>query len=373
MKIRFEPKDFSPKFRLAASVAASRDIKPILQNVKARADKMSGIVLQATDSEVGIRIRADCDIVEEGEALLPKELFSKILDLTKEERLTLTHHKGKIVIDGEVKEHYKLDTQPPDEFPYVDEFGETAYHKLPVKVLQELIRRTVYATDNENYKYALGGVSFEMDGQNISTVATDGRRLAWQESVGACINDHKVEVAIAPTRTLQLLNRALGEKSIGEEMDVKMAITKDMVWFQCRDITLFSRLIEGRFPKWRNIIPKTDKDMPTIIKSGELLTAVLQAQVTSTDHDPGISLTFEKGRLTLQGEGKEKGQSKTEIPIVSGAIEKKVKVDPKFLTDFLRVLDADKNVSFYLPPDNDPIKITADDGGYVYVVMPLSS
>jgi DNA polymerase-3 subunit beta len=146
-----------------------------------------------------------------------------------------------------------------------------------------------------------------------------------------------------------------------------------MVWFQCRDITLFSRLIEGRFPKWRNIIPKTDEDTPTIIKSGELLTAVLQAQVTSTDFDPGINLTFEKGRLTLRGEGKEKGQSKTEIPNVFCEKEKTIKLDPKFLTDFLRVLDADKNVSVYLPPDDDPIKITADDGGYVYVVMPMSS
>jgi DNA polymerase-3 subunit beta len=372
MKIRFEPKDFSPKFRLAATVASGRDVKPILQNVKARADKKSGLVLQATDIEVGVRIRADCEVVTEGEALLPKELLSKILDLTKEERLTLTHHEGKIIIDGEVKERYTLDTQSPKEFPDIEEFGENTYHEIPAKVLQEIIRRTIFATDTENIKYALGGVGFEMEGQNISIVATDGRRLAWQESFGDCINNHKVEVAITPTRTLQLLNRALSDKSIGDDMDVKMAVSNGMVWFQCRDITLFSRLIEGRFPKWRSIIPQTDDTHLAVIKSGELLTAVLQAQVTTSELEPGINLTFERGRLTLQGEGKEKGQSKTEVPISFHEEEKTVKVDPKFLTDFLRVLDADKSVSIYLPPDNDPIKITADNGGYVYVVMPLS-
>jgi DNA polymerase-3 subunit beta len=133
-------------------------------------------------------------------------------------------------------------------------------------------------------------------------------------------------------------------------------------------------LIDGRFPKWRNIIPKTDDDTPVVINGGELLMAVLQAQVTTSDSEPGINLLFEKRRLTLQGEGKERGQSKTEIPIVLGEVEKKVNVDPKFLTDFLRVLDAEKNVSIYLPPESGaPIKIIADGGGYVYVVMPLSS
>ena len=63
MKIHIYPKEFSPKFRLAASVATSRDIKPILQNVKIIADKKQGVILQATDMEVGIRIRVDCDVV----------------------------------------------------------------------------------------------------------------------------------------------------------------------------------------------------------------------------------------------------------------------------------------------------------------------
>ena len=224
MKIHINPKDFSPKFRLAASVAICKDyyVKPILQNVKVNADKQQGVILQATDTEVGIRIRVDCDVSKNGEAVFPKDRLIKVLDLTREESLTLQYVEDKIVIDGIDKEHYELDTFQPDEFPNIEEFGETAYHKIPAAALREIINRTVFAVDSENVKYALGGVSFDMTGQNISIVATDGRRLAWQESRGDCINNHTVETGIVPARALHLLNRALGDKSIGEGTDVKM-------------------------------------------------------------------------------------------------------------------------------------------------------
>jgi DNA polymerase-3 subunit beta len=188
------------------------------------------------------------------------------------------------------------------------------------------------------------------------------------------VNDHKVETAIVSARTLQLLNRALGDKSIGEGVEVKMAVAKNMVWFQCQDITLFARLIEGRFPKWRNIIPEAEDRTLVTVDCAPLLSAILQAQVTTSDYDPGVDFSFEKGKLTLQGEGKERGNSKIEIPLPFDDAPKKVKIDPKFLTDFLRVLDANQSVSIYLPPESgEPIKVTADDGGYVDVVMPMSS
>jgi DNA polymerase-3 subunit beta len=150
-----------------------------------------------------------------------------------------------------------------------------------------------------------------------------------------------------------------------------MAITDKMVRFQCQDITLFSRRIEGRFPKWRNIIPETENQTPVIVECGSLLPAIMQAQVTTSEHDPGVNLTFEKGKLILNGEGKERGNSKIEIPLAFSDAPKTLKFDPKYLTDFLKALDSNAKVSIYLPPDNDPTKITADDGGYVYVVMPV--
>ena len=371
MKIQFDPKDFSPKFKLAASVAAARDTKPILQNVKAKADKKSGVILQATDTELGIRIHVSCDVAANGEAVLPTKRLTQILDLTGEEQLTIESTDSSTVVSGE-KEKYNLNTQSPDEFPNVEEFEETAYHDIPANALKEMIRRTTFATDTENVRYALGGVYFEMVDDNISVVATDGRRLAWQEGKGTCVNDHKVETSILPVRTLQILERVLNDKSIDDDDDIKMAISSNRVLFQCKDVTLFSRLVEGRFPKWRSIIPKMEDD-PVAIECGELLPAVQRAQIATSDLEPGVFFIFEKGKLSLKGEGKEIGDSTSEVPISFDGAKKEIKLDPKFMISFLRVLDSGTVLSIYLPPDNDPVKITADEGGYVYVVMPMSS
>jgi DNA polymerase-3 subunit beta len=371
MKIQFDPKDFSSKFKLAASVAAARDTKPILQNVKAKADKKTGVILQATDTELGIRILVGCDVVSNGEAILPTKRLTQILDLTGEEQLTIESTDSSTIVSGE-KENYNLNTQSPDEFPNVEEFDESAYHEIPAKVLKEMIRRTTFATDTENVRYALGGVYFEMVEDNISVVATDGRRLAWQEGKGNCVNDHKVETSILPVRTLQILERVLHDKSIDDDDDIKMAISANRVLFQCKDVTLFSRLVEGRFPKWRSIIPQLE-DPPVSIECGELLPAVQRAQIATSDLEPGVFFIFEKGKLSLKGEGKEIGNSTSEVPISFDGEKKEIKLDPKFMTSFLRVLDSGTVLSIYLPPDNDPVKITADDGGYVYVVMPMSS
>ena len=372
MKIHFCPKDFSSKFKLAASVAAARDIKPILQNVKIKADKKVGAILQATDTELGIRIRVDCDVANNGEAILPTKRLTLILDQTGEEQLTIESTDSNAIVSGE-NEKYDLNTQPPDEFPNVEEFEEAAYHEISAKALKEMIRRTIFSIDTENIRYALGGVYFEMVEDNVSVVATDGRRLAWQEGKGNCVNDHKVEASILPARTLQILERVLNDKSIDEDDAIKMAISANRVLFQCKDITLFSRLVEGRFPKWRGIIPKTDEDTPVTIECGALLPAINRAQIVTSDLEPGVHFVFEEGKLILKGEGKEIGNSMSEVPISFAGPTKTLKLDPKFMTSFLRVLESSTVLSVFLPPDNDPVKITADDGGYVYVVMPMSS
>ena len=122
-------------------------------------------------------------------------------------------------------EQWELESQSPDEFPYIDEFVETAYHKIPANALCEMIRRTLFATDNENPRYSLGGVCFEHDGSSITAVATDGRRLATQDADGICVNGHTFEPVILPVNALKLLAKVLKEKSVSNT-DVKMTVNR---------------------------------------------------------------------------------------------------------------------------------------------------
>ncbi|MDR3232118.1 MAG: DNA polymerase III subunit beta [Planctomycetaceae bacterium] len=366
MKISFARDKFSPAFQHAASVAAKRDVKPILQNVKITADKKTGVLLQATDTEYGIRIQVEeCDVYDGGEAILPTTRVKAILAECPDETLTLESTDSKTVISG-FRSKWTLETQSPDEFPNVEKFEEKAYHEIQAKSLKEMIRRTTFASDQDNAKYALGGVYFEMLDSSISAVATDGRRMAWQEGSGQSVNEHKVESSILPTKTLQLLERVLQD-----DENVKVAVSEHRVLFESGNFVFFSRLVEGRFPKWRNIIPNQDSNTSISVMAGALYSAIRQAQITTSEQEPGVFFTFDEGRLELRGSGREIGEGSTEVPITYSGAKQEFKISPKFMTDVLRVLNAETNIELYPPQGTDPFAMKTDDN-YQYIVMPLA-
>ncbi|GHT09673.1 DNA polymerase III subunit beta [Planctomycetales bacterium] len=367
MKISFERDNFFQSFQIAASVAAKRDVKPILQNVKITVDKKHGVMLQATDTEFGVRLFvADCDITEKGEAILPTGKIKAILTECPGSTLTLEGTETKTSVSS-FQSKWTLDTQSPDEFPNIEEFTEKAYHEIAAKTLKEMIRRTTFATDQDNAKYALGGVFFEMLESSISVVATDGRRMAWQDGSGTSIKDHKIESAILPTKILQLLERALPD----DDTVVKVAVSESRVIFECGTMVFFSRLVEGRFPKWRNIIPDQTSNTSVNVMCGALYSAVKQAAITTANNEPGVFFTFSEGKLELRGVGREVGESNTEVPITYSGDKQEFKLDPKYMTDVLRVLDAETNLEIYPPRNGDPFVLKTEDS-YQYIVMPMS-
>ncbi|MDR0337685.1 MAG: DNA polymerase III subunit beta [Planctomycetaceae bacterium] len=365
MKISCERDKFAQAFQLVASVAAVRDVKPVLQNVKIKVEK-KGVLLQATDTELGIRLFLDdCEVIEKGEAILPTKRLKMILAASSEAKLQIESSQDKTVISG-TRSRFTLVTQPPDEFPDVENFSETAYHEIPAKSLREMIRRTLFATDTENVKYALGGVFFELIEENAAVVATDGRRLAYQSGRVQCVNDHKVETAIFPARTLQLVERALND----DEEPVKIAVSANRALFQYGNTVFFTRLVEGRFPRWRSIIPETEGKTPINILAGALRSAVSQAAAVTSDKQPGVHFVFENGKLELQGHGSEIGDSSVELPISYTGSKEELKLDPKFMDDVLKVLESEKNLSLFVS-EGEPFTVQIDDG-YIYIVMPLS-
>ncbi|MCL2005806.1 MAG: hypothetical protein FWG73_06540 [Planctomycetaceae bacterium] len=141
--------------------------------------------------------------------------------------------------------------------PDVEEFTAKSYHKIPKEELQRMIRHTIFAVDENNARFTFAGVCFECqmakDSPNedvITAVATDGRRLAIQKEYAERIGNPKIESEIIYYSGLRLVEKILKDKTCSK--DVKMAFDKNRVMFHCGDITMFSRLLEGRFPKWDN-------------------------------------------------------------------------------------------------------------------------
>lgn len=369
MKITCNRESLLSSFQTAATIAPSRSPKPILQNIKIEAKK-DRTILMATDMELGIRIAVtDVEVQTEGSAVLPVGRFSSLLRENSDEKLHISADDQGIVVKGDRSE-FKLPAHNPDEFPSVEEFTDDAYFEVSAVTLKELIRRTLFATDTESSRYALGGVLLEFDKDTITAVGTDGRRLAKMEGSIKAVGGYKGSdsMTIVPSKSMQLIDRALVADA---EAMVQVVARPNDVLIKSANATIYSRLVDGRFPKWRDVIP-SDRDNGDIeMNVGPAFSAVRQASIVSSDESRGIDFTFTKGNLVLSGHTAEVGQSRVELPIPYEGEEVVLSLDHRFVSDFLKVLPADGIFSINVS-DGDSAALCTTTDGYSYVLMPLA-
>jgi DNA polymerase III subunit beta len=368
MKAVCEREKMLHAFQTAASVAPSRSPKPILQNVKLDVVADSAM-LMGTDLEIGIRMEVQGFAIEQpGSVVLPIARFSSILRESSDEKLTLDNETGKTRVRGERSE-FQLPAENPDEFPSVAVFEESKYHELPARFFRELIRRTVFATDNESSRYALGGVLVEFTENGIVAVATDGRRLAKQEGPATSVGGHHQsdKMTIIPSRAMQLIERAIA----GSEENIQLSARDNDLLLRVGKSTIYTRLVEGRFPKWRDVFPRRDGTTQVEMTVGPFHAAVRQAQIVTSDEHRGVDFIFGEGKLVLSGHGAEYGESHVEMPVAYDGEEIAVMLDPRYLGDFLRVLDPDSTITVSIR-DSESAVVCSTDDGYANVIMPLA-
>ncbi len=374
MKLTCERDKLLGAFQVAATVAPSRSPKPILQCVKLEV-KDSVATLMATDLEVGVRIavegvQADGD----GAVILPVQVFGNILREGCDEKLKITTKSKGIGVQGDHSK-YDLPYQDPEEYPEVADFGDGAHLKLPALLFKELIRRTLFATDNESSRYALGGVLLEVENVSGSegvlvAVGTDGRRLAKMAGPIEIVGDIQLSDApiIVPAKSMQLVDRAM----LDLEGEVLISPHTNDVLVRTGASTIYSRLVEGRFPKWREALPSRS-DVPQVeVTVGPMYSALRQAAIVASDESRGIEFSFGGGSLVLKGITAETGQSRIEFPIPYDGEEITVSMNHRYVGDFLKVLDQESTFTVEVQNSESPALFTTSDG-YAYVVMPLAT
>ncbi len=249
------------------------------------------------------------------------------------------------------------------------DFTESKYHELPARWLKELIRRTVFATDNESSRYALGGVLLEFSADKIIGVGTDGRRLAKMEVPAKSVEGHQSgdSMTIVQTKAMTLIERTLTDP----EAVIQIAARANEVLVKTPRTTIYSRLVEGRFPKWRDVFPQRTGAVQIELTVGPLYSAVRQAAIVTSEESRGVDFTFEDGSLVLSGRAAEVGQSRIELPVAYDGSKLSIALDPRYLSDFLKVLDPEKTFTLELK-DSESAAVCTTDDGYGYVIMPLA-
>jgi DNA polymerase-3 subunit beta len=368
MKVTCDREALLAAFQTAAGVVPARSPKPILQNIKLEVSQ-DGAILLATDLEVGIRLQVSgIQAHTPGSAILPLGRFGSILRESADATLQIESDGKSTTVRGERSE-FQLPAENPQEFPAVAEFNEKCFHELAARAFRELIKRTVFATDNESSRYALGGVLLEMTGDKIIGVGTDGRRLAKMEVPAQSVGGHTSgdSMTIVPSKAMQLLERALTDG----DSEIQIAARANEVLVRSPRATIYSRLVEGRFPKWRDVFPQRSNASRIDLAVGPLNSAVRQAAIVTSEESRGVDFTFEPGTLVLAGRAAEVGQSRIELPIAYDGPAISITLDPRYMSDFLRVLDPEKTVTVELK-DAESAAVCMTDDGYGYVIMPLA-
>ena len=354
-------------FSAVAGVVPSRTTKEILKSVKLIAGDGTATLI-GTDSEISLRCEVP-DVMTDsgGQTLLPTNRMLSILRELTDETVKLEIQGDAVWIRGERSE-FRLSAEDPAEFPPVASFEDDAYFTLTASALKQLIKRTVFATDVESTRYALGGVLMDLTPERATLAATDSRRLAVASAMCQAVGQPAPPSSppVVPAKAMSLIERVIGDT---EDL-VKIAIHNNDIVVQAGGVTIASQLVQGRFPDYKKVIPAEYHHTVDLIV-GPFYSAVRQAQIVTNEESRGVDFTFTNGTLRLSSQAADVGQSKIEVPISYDAADLTITFDPRYIADFLKVLDASSQVKLQLI-DHESAAVLVTEDHYTYVIMPLS-
>lgn len=369
MKLHCHRQSLTSAFGVVSGVVPVRTTKDILKNVKLSLEDGSATLI-GTDQEVGIRYELEgVETDSTGDVLLPTQRVQTILREFTDESVEIEVDQNTLWLRAGSSE-FQLSTEDPDEFPPVTGFDESNYLKISGKEFREMIHRTEFATDVESTRYALGGVLLDFDsGKNTLTLAaTDSRRLAVVKN--PCQSEGDLSEAnnapVIPAKAMKLIERSLTD----DDEEVLVAIRGNDAVVKSKQSTIYCRLVEGRFPDYKNVIPANPKIKIDMLV-GPFHSAVRQAQIVTNEESRGVDFKFGNGKLLLASKAADIGESKIELPISYEGDDLTITFDPRYVADFLKVLSPEDQIQLNLIDDENAAVFHAGDN-YTYVVMPLS-
>ncbi len=360
--------------QLAGVAVAARTTKPILSNVKAVAHD-DALTLMGTDLEVGIRYELrGVKVGRAGEAILPVARLVSILRETADDEITLDAGDDLTTIRLSTG-RFELPGGDPAEFPEIPAFDDGGrYHEVMAGALRAMIKRTAFAADKkESTRFAVTGVLWEAetgkDGGKVRLVATDTKRLALCEGPAEVHGevDPKGQSHLIPLKAIALLERNLTDD--GEL--VRIALKPNEALFQTERALIHTRLVEGRFPPYRSIIPKK-LDVRLSVPVADFLARVRQAAIMTDEESKRVDFHFEAGQVTLTARGPETGTGEVTLalPEYRGPVVD-IAFDPAYLTEMLRAIEGEPTATLEMTDGQKPALFRIGEQ-YLYLVMPLA-
>ncbi|MCB9799845.1 MAG: DNA polymerase III subunit beta [Candidatus Omnitrophica bacterium] len=348
---------------LVSNVTSSKAATlPILSNILLETGKSNTLSLVGTDLEVGISTRLPAEVLKEGSITVPAK---KILDIVRElpdGEVEIVVAKNNALNIKSGKSFFKIMGLGKEDFPKLPEVKDDQAIEIEQAVIKESLSLTIFASSNDETRYILNGVLFSVKGNKIRLVATDGRRLAFVEKDFDGKNKQNFDM-IVPSKALHEI-----AKILTWEGTVKIIPSKNQVIFHFGETFLVSRLIEGNFPNYEQVIPKGENTSLSVNRE-ELLQSVRRASLLTSADSPAVKLDFLKSKILISSRSPNLGESKEEINAAVQGKEMAIGFNPQYVTDALKNMDVEEITVSLTEPDK-PGLIKGKDG-YLYVIMPM--
>ncbi len=343
------------------NVVSTRTTLPILSNVLLQA-KEGAVHLTTTDLDVGVRGSFEANVDKVGATTLPaRRLFTIIRELPSSEIAIEVDGKNAASIRSG-QSFFKILGLPEEEFPPLPKFENAKVVTMRQKDLHDGLRKTAYAISTDETRYVLNGVLFSFKENKLTLVATDGRRLAMLDIELEFPRSHEAEI-IVPTKAVTELQRLL--KDDGE---VKISVGSGQIAFDLNNTLLVSKLIEGNYPNYKQVIPSEAKERVTLERE-TFLNSLRRVSLLASDKSNSIKLNFSKNNIEISANTPEVGEARESVPVAYKGRDFAIAFNPEFLMAPLRNLTEDE-VFFDLIDEMSPgvLKIQTP---FLYVLMPM--
>ena len=367
MKINTTKDSLFKGIQTVQNAVSSKSTLPILSHILIEAKKQE-IRLTATDLEIGVSVVIDGESSEEGAIAVPARKFSEIIkELPNQNPITISLKKSQSITIESGKSYFRLMGLLKEDFPQLPDFGfvkgkDINTIKVPQKLLKNMIQLTSFAMSHDEARYVLNGILFSFKDKSLKLVATDGRRLAFIEKEFPGMGNFKKDM-IVPMKTIQELNRDLGE-----EGDVNFYFKEDKLQINIGQIIITSRLIEGEYPNYEQVIPKKTKE-EFKVNTQDFLQATRRASILTSQDSQSIKINFIKDRLIITKNTPDLGEAREELEVDYKGGELAMGFNPNFLIDVLKNVGEDM-VKFELIDPEKPAVIRSGDN-YTYIVLPM--
>lgn len=343
---------------------SNKNTLPVLQGIFIKAEN-NALIFEATDMEIGIRCVVPAQIEREGMVVLPARIFSEIVrklpDATieleqREESINIHYYQSDIVLKG----------FDPEEFPLLPDLYDAVSFNLPITLFKTMIRQTVFACAVEENRPVFTGTLLQIEGSNIRLVGTDTHRLAFRISEIESPEDLKF-YGVIPAKTMTEIYRLLRD----EDEILTIRFNQSQVSFQFGSVHLLSRLIDGQYPNYKQVIPQSCQTK-VFLSTKSFSDSVERASLLARDssHSNIVRLSVEKERLWID-QASEIGKISEQMDIKMEGTEVKVAFNAKFLLDVLKIIDSEEILIELSGPYGPGIIRPFNDPNYLYLVLPV--